>query len=128
MKTGMKILEMMMWPAMDYGGELAVLSKKQVDSIEIVQNAAARQLLGAHQRIPGVILRGELGWWTMEARRMCSQLRYFHRLQSMPEDRLVRDVFVERMASAMETDSKSRSKGKTTRANNKRRSAHGFCT
>lgn len=54
-------------------------------------------LLGLPGRTPGVMVRGELGWITMEARRHIAMLRFFYRLQRMDGRRLVRQVFRTRM-------------------------------
>jgi hypothetical protein len=100
--TGRTLMEMMLWPSTAYGGELASPGKTMAEELEVVQRAAARQLLGVRQRDTNVaMLQGELGWISLEARRHISQLALFHQLQRMPEHRLVRAIFNERMQAAL---------------------------
>jgi hypothetical protein len=100
--TAVKLVEMMLWPSMSYGGELAHVGVKQAAAVEVVQNAAARRILGVTRRTHIDLMRGELGWHSIESRRLKSQLTFFHQLQSLPPGRLSHDVFVDRMATFME--------------------------
>lgn len=76
------------------------VSDRQAKEIEVIQNMAGRQVLGARCRTHTDMIRGELGWLPLEARRISSQLMLFHHLQRMSDDRLTRHVFIERMATA----------------------------
>ena len=79
--TGVKIVEMLMWPAMAYGGELAVVNKTMRRRAETAQKAAARQLTGTPHTTNTDFLSGELGWISPEAKRHISALLYLHRLE-----------------------------------------------
>ena len=97
--TANRLMEVMLWPAMSYGGELARLTRAEVEAAELVQNAAGRQILGTGRRTAIDVMRGELGWISIEARRQHQQLQYFHRLQRMPADQLTGHVFRHRMCA-----------------------------
>lgn len=104
LKTGRKLMEMMLWPAMAYGGELAKLSSNQAKSVEVVQNTAGRQVLGVSRVAASEMVRGELGWLTVENRRSISQLNFFHRLQCMMPSRLTAAIFTDRMEAELRCD------------------------
>lgn len=97
LQTGHNLVDVLLRPAMLYGAEIANISKAQAQRQEVVQVKAGRMLLGLPGRTPGVMVRGELGWITMEARRHIAMLRFFYRLQRMDGRRLVRQVFRTRM-------------------------------
>ena len=50
---------------------------------ESVQNAVARQLTGTPRSTSTDMLRGELGWMSVEAQRHVQVLGYLHRLHRM---------------------------------------------
>jgi hypothetical protein len=95
-ETGMAIVRAIMWPLMDYGAELVGESANK--ERDLTQHRFARQLLGVPNGCTNAMLRAELGWLSMAARVDVAMLRYLHRLQAMPDDRLVRRVFVARFA------------------------------
>jgi hypothetical protein len=121
-RTGMKLLQTMVWPVLAYGGELARLSENQQRQSEVVQNAAARQILGVGRRTAADMLRGELGWITVEARRTIARLAFFHRLQCMPLTRLAADVFASGMQHELASESSA-----AVAATGAVKHAGGFC-
>ena len=118
---GRKLMEMMLWPAMAYGGELAKVGVKQAAEVETVQNAAARYILGTNRRTPIDVLRGELGWHSMETRRVQAQLNFFHRLQTMKPGRLAHDLFIDRFTSTIDRIARNEHRRKPL-------PIHGFCS
>jgi hypothetical protein len=97
--TAKKLMEIIMWPSMSYGGEVAKVGVKQAAAIETVQNAAGRRILGTNRRTPIAMMRGDLGWHSLDSRRVQAHLGFFHRLQTMQPGRLARDLFVDRFES-----------------------------
>jgi len=95
-----RLLEVMLFPSMSYGGEVALPTETQKKASEVALNSAGRQVLGLPRFVPTVLVRGELGWLSLEERREARMLRYWHRLQRMPDGVLARDVFVHRMNAA----------------------------
>ena len=95
--TGERLMREMLLPSLGYGGELARLTKAQERKLESVQGQAGCQLLGLPRwRTSHAMVRGELGWMTMRARRHAAQLRFAHRVQAMPPTLLTRAVYDER--------------------------------
>jgi hypothetical protein len=97
-----------------YGAELAQPGATQVQAAEAVQNSAGRHILGTTRRTTTDIVRAELGWMPLEAQRHIAQLRFLHRLQSMPADSLVGHVFRHRMRTFLERQRRDER-------------THGFC-
>jgi hypothetical protein len=101
-RTANHLMEVMMWPTVGYGGQLARPNKAEVAAGEVLQNEAGRQILGTGRRTPIDAMRGELGWIPLEARRAQQQLLFFHRLQWMRPDSITGRVFHHRMHSFRE--------------------------
>ena len=59
-----------------------------------MQLKAGKALLACSSRMPDEVVRGELGWMSMDARRDMMKLRFFGRLVRMKEQRVVRKMFV----------------------------------
>ena len=70
-----------------YGGEVVIPNVTGLRRLDGIQNRAGRILLGLSSRAPGVVARGELGWWSMEGRMNECRLRFFGRLVRMKRDR-----------------------------------------
>ena len=51
--------------------------------------------MGVSQMTSGAVVRGELGWWRMEARRDLARLRFWGKLVGMEEERVVKKVYRE---------------------------------
>ncbi len=125
--TADRLVEMLLWPAMSYGSELAKIGSKASKEIETLQNDAGKQLLGTSPNTSNVMIRGELGWITLVARRHASQLRFFHRLQTMQNGRLARDVFCVRMESTIARQTELEWKQHTMGNRKARVAIYGFC-
>ncbi len=97
--TSDKLVRMLLAPTVGYGGELAATTAAQQQAIERLQVIAGCQLLGLPRRgTTHDMVRGELGWATLESRRHSSQLLFLCKLQRMAAG-LVKDVFVARYSS-----------------------------
>ena len=55
-----------------------------------------KENLGVNRKTSGAAVRGELGWWRMEARRDLAQLRFWGKLVRMDRSRIVKRIYVER--------------------------------
>ncbi len=116
MRTAMHMVNSMLWPSISFGGEVIHSSKTDAKRLKVVQKKTARQLLGTAQCAGSDMVRGELGWIPVSAQRDAQQLRFLHRLQSMPDGRLAKEVFRDRVTAF----NASKATGSTT--------THGFCT
>ena len=76
------------------------MTAQQEARFETMQRHAGCQLLGLpRSRSAHVMVRGELGWVRMTARRDAAQLRFLHRLHSMPAGLLTHHVYEVRRRS-----------------------------
>ena len=83
-------------PLLDYGTEVSTPNKTLATAVDRVQYRAGRTILGCSSRMPSEVVRGELGWPAMAARRDRAKLRFFHHLITMERHRMVRFVFLKR--------------------------------
>jgi hypothetical protein len=98
--TAANLIDIFLYPAMAYGSEVAAPAPSVAARAERVVNAVNRQLLGSPSyRTSAVAMRRELGAFTMGARRDLAKLQFLFRLQSMPNGRLTKQVFLARLAS-----------------------------
>jgi hypothetical protein len=63
------------------------------EEAERLQNAVARRILKVGEKTSVDFLRGELGWWSMQARRDRLRLRFLWKLVNMADDRMVKKVY-----------------------------------
>jgi hypothetical protein len=91
-------------PLLEYGCEVWEPNKRNRERIERVQKRAGKAMLGCSSKMGDVVVRGELGWTTMEGRREMIKLRFFGRLVRMKEDRVVRRMFALRWGQGGEED------------------------
>ena len=86
-----KMFETGVIPVTDYGSAIWGFSKN--NHAELIQNKAARYFLGVHNFTPIAALQGEMGWLPSKHRKYLNMLRFWNRLQNMPNDRLTKHVF-----------------------------------
>jgi hypothetical protein len=82
--------ETLVRPVLEYGSE--VDSGKWEDA-ELLQRMAGRMCLGVGTTIPNTVVRGELGWWTIRARREYLRLVYWGKIVRGVKGGLVRCVY-----------------------------------
>ena len=58
-----------------------------------------KRILGVSKRTSNAVVRGELGWQRLEARRDLARLRFWGKIVLMSEDRLVKRVYRVRKAA-----------------------------
>ena len=98
---GKRLAEALLRPILEYGYEVLQLNKTQIKQIERVMLMAGRLITGLPKYAMNDAVYGELGWRTMEERNEVAKLKYFHRLRTLPESRLVKKVFLHRMNDAV---------------------------
>jgi hypothetical protein len=79
---------MVIRPLLEYGAEL--WGDEQWDDAEQLQLDVAKRILRCSRYTTNEAVLGELGWWSLKARRDELRLRYWIRLQMMKADRLPR--------------------------------------
>jgi hypothetical protein len=76
---------------LEYGCE--VWGDKRRDDIEELQVEMGKRILRCGSRMSAEVVRGELGWERMRARRDEMRLRYWGRVIRMGEERIVRQIY-----------------------------------
>jgi hypothetical protein len=92
--SGIRIWQGLVRPVLEYGAEVWPMEAGNWEEADRLQRKMARRILGCQKNTPDEALRGELGWWTLKARRTMLRLRYWWKLANMGEDRLVRRVYI----------------------------------
>ena len=91
LKAAEVIWRSMIVPVLNYGSELWGAAK--CNEVEKVQLEVGKRLLGVSKKMASVVVRGELGWWSMRAQRDMKRLMYWARLIRMDDSRLVKSVY-----------------------------------
>ena len=84
-----RVWESYVRPRMEYGVEVWEPSKKEAKKMEQLLTKGGRMILGVGKCTAGIVVRGELGWITMEARRDTLLLRFVGKLERMKDSRLI---------------------------------------
>jgi hypothetical protein len=100
MRMKRRLWEVLGVPVMGYGSEVWEVGKGEAEKMEKVQRRVGRQVLGCSQLVADVVVRGELGWVQLKARRDEMKLRFLGRLLRMDEKRAVRKMLAIRLADA----------------------------
>ena len=93
-KAAVQGWEVLVRPVLEYGCEIWGEGKWR--EAEALQSLMGKRILGVSKMTSGAVVRGELGWWRMEARRDLARLRFWGKLVRMEESRLVKRVYRER--------------------------------
>jgi hypothetical protein len=92
-EAGMNIWNSLIRPNLEYGAE--IWGDLTWEEAERLQLEVGRRILNVKSKSCDVFVRGELGWWTMKARRHEIQLRFLHRLLHMSDDRITKQIFLQ---------------------------------
>ena len=90
-QAGEKLWISMVRPLLEYGVE--VWGGGGWEEAERIQNLAGRTLLGLPKTTAVEVIRGDLGWLSMKARRDLKLLKYWGRLLCMEDSRLVKQIY-----------------------------------
>ena len=86
-----KVWKVLVRPIAEYGA--AIWGEGRWDEMEKVQRDMGKRILGLDQSTSNEVILGEMGWWTMQARRDMLRLRYWKKLLNMDRRRLPRKVY-----------------------------------
>ena len=92
-KTSEVVWKSVVRSVLEYGCE--IWGERLLPQFEKLQSQMGRKILRCGPRMNNEVIQGELGWWTMRARRDELRLRYWRKLVSMKLDRLPRIVYEE---------------------------------
>ncbi len=90
-KTYTKLFDTGVCPIMDYCG--GIWGFADFDKLNTIQNRAIRFFLGVHKFAPNLAINADMGWYMSVTRRKVEMLRYWNRLQSTNDDRLLKKVY-----------------------------------
>ena len=81
-----------MLPAILYGAELLLFTKKWIDKAEKAQNGLGRYLLKVNRRTVSSAIRAELGWSSIKDLAYLHKIRFWEHLKSLPKSRWVKQA------------------------------------
>ena len=90
-KAGVNTWTTLVRPSLEYGAQ--VWGDRKWESAEIIQREMGRKILRCNSRTANAAVRGELGWWTMCARRDLLKLRYWIHILLAEDDRLIKKIY-----------------------------------
>jgi hypothetical protein len=91
-KAAVNVWKSLVRSVLEYGAEVLDLGKWE--EAERIQIRMGKRILGSFGNLADEVVRGDLGWWSMKARRDLLRLRFWGRLVRMSGERWVRRVYV----------------------------------
>jgi hypothetical protein len=91
---GVNIWQTLIRPSLEYGCEVWSEDAEWVDA-ERLQLFVAKRILRCSTNTSNEAVLGELGWWTMKARRDMLRMRYWRKIVNMDESRVTKLVYLE---------------------------------
>jgi len=89
------VWQRMIAPSMLYGCELwHNLTKKEINSLEVVQTKVGKSIQSLHRRTHNEIVRGLLGWSTMVGQIDSCKLQFMRKLMSLPTSNIIKHIFL----------------------------------
>jgi len=89
------IWKMMLIPSMLYGCEVwGSLPKKELNVFEVVQKRIGKHIQGLHRRTHDEIVRGLLGWTTIESVIDKCKMNFVYKLMDLPYNNIVKHIFL----------------------------------
>ena len=84
--------ETLVRPVLEYGAEV---DSGRWEQAEVLQRLAGRMCLGVGREVPNEVVMGDLGWWTVQARREYLRLVFWGKLVRESKGGVVRQVYDE---------------------------------
>ena len=78
-------------PIAEYGAE--VWGEERWEEMEKIQREMGKRILGLKASTNNEVVRGEMGWWRMKARKDMLRLRYWRKVINMKQEKLPRKVY-----------------------------------
>ena len=89
------VWQRMLRPSMLYGCEIwGKLSKKETYVLECVQKKIGKSIQGLHRRTHDEIVRGLLGWHTVEGTIDIAKLNFVYKLITLPGNNVIKHIFL----------------------------------
>ena len=77
---------------MEYGAEV---DSGAWEDVEVLQRLVGRMCLGVGREVPNAVVMGDLGWWTVRARREYLRLAFWGKVVREQKGGMVREVYEE---------------------------------
>ena len=90
-KASINLWDALVKSILEYGA--AIWGAQDWNEAEIIQHEMGRRILRCHGKTTNEAVLGELGWWSMRARREFIRLKYWINILLMEEIRLVKQVY-----------------------------------
>jgi hypothetical protein len=90
-KAGVNTWTSVVRPSLEYGAQ--VWGEKKWEPAEVIEREMGRKILRCPSQTTSAAVQGELGWWTMLARRDLLKLRYWIHLLLTEDTRLIKRVY-----------------------------------
>jgi hypothetical protein len=91
-RGGKRLFETLVRPVLEYGAEIDSGGWPQA---EIVLNRAGRMCFGVGNEVANEVIRGDLGWWTVQGRREYQRLNYWAKVVNEEKSDIVKEVYRE---------------------------------
>ena len=92
----------MVTPSMLYGcDKWGNLLRKEINILELVQKKIEKYIQGLHPRTHDEIVRGLLGWYTLEGTIDSFKLNFVHNLMSLHPENVIKQIFLAQMYSVI---------------------------
>jgi len=96
--TCSKLWQRMLIPSMLYGCEVwGRITKHELNKLEITQKRIGKHIQGLHRRTHDEIVRGLLGWTTVEGMIDKCKLNFVYKLMNLPPDNIIKHIFLSEM-------------------------------
>ena len=90
-KAADKVWKALVRPIVEYGAE--IWGGGDWEDGEKLQRSMGKRILGLKESTTNEVVRGEMGWWSMKARRDMIRLRYWRKILNMGQERLTKKVY-----------------------------------
>ena len=90
-KAAKKVSKALVRPIVEYGAE--IWGGGDWEDGEKLQRNMGKRILGLKESTTNEAVRGEMGWWSMKARRDMMRLRYWRKILKMGQERLTKKVY-----------------------------------
>jgi hypothetical protein len=90
-KAAEKVWKALVRPKVEYGAE--IWGGGDWEEGEKLQRNMGKRILGLKESPTNEAVRGELGWWSLKARRDMMRLRFWRKILKMGQERLPKKVY-----------------------------------
>ena len=90
-EASLRVWNYLIRSVLEYGAEVTGFG--QWPEAEYIQNEVGRKILGVIKSCSTLAVRGELGWWTLKARRDLVMLRFWGKIVNKRDNTLIKRIY-----------------------------------